>query len=137
LPSLVPPSDSTGGFKEALATSFGTNVDGTRDSEDGTPGKYLGEKTHDPNFMAASLSEEALAEEGIDVEQAGQYDVIVRNPATNKEVRVPIGDLGPHPDVEKRQGRTVDFTGAVHRAIGTNGRDKVIYRVVPRPLTED
>lgn len=137
LPPLVPPQSNAGGFKPALATSFGTNVDGTRDNMDPHPGKYLGEKTHDPNFMAASLSEKALAEEGIPVEQAGQYDVIVRNEKTGKEVRVPIGDLGPTSEVEERNKmRTVDFTGAVHRAIGTKGKDKVVYRVVPRALQE-
>jgi hypothetical protein len=136
LPPLVPPQASTRGFKPATATSFGTLPDGSRDSMDPNPSKYLGKKTHDPNFMAASLSKKALAEEGIPVDQAGNYDVIVRSEKTGKEVRVPIGDLGPAEWVEDRQGRTVDFTGAVHRALGTKGKDRVVYRVVPRALQE-
>ena len=136
LPPLIPPQASSGGFKPATATSFGTLPNGSRDALDPNPGKFLGTKTHDPNFMAASLSESALAEEGIPVDRAGDYDVIVRSETTGKKVRVPIGDLGPAKYVEDRQGRTVDFTGAVHRALGTKGKDPVVYRVVPRAFKE-
>jgi hypothetical protein len=80
--------------------------------------------------MGASLSKEALAEHGIPVDQAGNYDVIVQH--KGKEVRVPIADLGPAGWVEARQGRTVDLTGAVHRALGMTGKGNITYKVVPR-----
>jgi hypothetical protein len=124
----------TGDFQPAIATSFGTNVDRSRDEEDNQLGKYAGAKTGDPEYMGASLSKAALAEHGIPIGKAGDYDVIVRK--GDKEVRVPIADLGPSVAVEKRNGRTIDLTGAVHRAIGTNGKDKITYKVVPRYSAE-
>lgn len=137
-PTPAPPSGKKTSmndeFRPAIATSFGTNVDGSRDPEDNQRGKYAGAKTGDRDYMGASLSKAALAEHGIPVDKAGDYDVIVRK--GDKEVRVPIADLGPSEKVEARNGRTVDLTGAVHRHLGMTGKDKISYRVVPRAFSE-
>jgi hypothetical protein len=133
-PVPSPKTSMTGDFKPAIATSFGTNVDGSRDEEDNQLGKYAGAKTGDPEYMGASLSKAALAEHGIPIGKAGDYDVIVRK--GDKEVRVPIADLGPSVAVEKRNGRTIDLTGAVHRSLGTKGKDQITYKVVPRYTAE-
>jgi hypothetical protein len=128
--AVFPAQADAKGFTPAIATSFGTMPDGSRDTADNQRGKYAGAATGDPNFMGASLSKAALAAHGIPVDQAGNYDVIVQH--NGKQVRVPIADLGPADWVEARQGRTVDLTGAVHRALGMNGKASVSYKVVPR-----
>lgn len=133
-PVPTPKTSMTGDFQPAIATSFGTNVDGSRDVEDNQLGKYAGAKTGDPNYLGASLSRAALAEHGIPVEKAGDYDVVVKK--GDKIVRVPIADLGPSESVESRNGRTIDLTGAVHRALGTKGKDQITYKVVPRYSVE-
>ena len=134
VPMPTPKTSMNEGFKPAIATSFGTNVDGSRDTEDNQLGKYAGAKTGDPDYMGASLSKAALAEHGIPVAKAGDYDVVVKK--GDKEVRVPIADLGPSVAVEQRNGRTIDLTGAVHRALGMKGRDQITYKVVPRLSAE-
>lgn len=129
-PTPSPTTSMNDGFKPAVATSFGTNVDGSRDVEDNQLGKYAGANTGDPEYLGASLSRAALEEHGIPVDKAGDYDVVVKK--GDKKVRVPIADLGPSEFVEKRNGRTIDLTGAVHRALGTKGKDQITYKVVPR-----
>jgi hypothetical protein len=121
-----------GDWKDATATSFGTNKDGTLDKADNQNGYYAGAKTGDSSYMGASLSRAALKEYGIDPdnrEQVAKYQVEVRN--GDNVVRVPIADQGPAKWVENRQGRTLDLTGAVHRELKTNEKDPVQYRVVP------
>jgi len=130
---LGTPQANNDGWNSGTATSFGTNVDGTRDKEDNGNGKYAGTKTADPNFQGASLSETVLRANGIDPEnkdQVAQHEVEVRN--GDKTVRVPIADMGPAKWVEARQGTTVDLTGAVHRQLGTNGKSPIQWRIVPK-----
>jgi len=129
-PPSSPKTSKADGFQPAVATWFGTSPDGTPDPEDNQKGKYAGAKTGDPNYMGASLSKAALAEHGIPEDKAGDYDVIVKK--NDKQVRVPIADLGPAEWVEQQNGRTIDLTGAVHRSLGTKGKEQITYKVVPR-----
>ena len=125
-------SDASSGWTNAVATSFGTNVDGTPDKEDNGIGAYAGRKTSNPTYMGASLSEKVLREHGInpsDPQDVAKY--AVEATANGKTVTVPIADLGPAKWVEKRQGTTLDLTGAVHRQLGLKGKDPVKFRIVP------
>ena len=130
------PQANIDGWQDGTATSFGTNVDGTRDKEDNGNGKYAGTKTADATFKGASLSESQLRAHGIDPEnhdQVAQHEVEVRH--GDKLVRVPIADLGPAKWVENRQGPTVDLTGAVHRELKTNGKSPIQWRIVPKNIS--
>jgi hypothetical protein len=135
LPPVTPAGASSDSqFRPATATWFGTSPSGTPDPEDNQQGKYAGSKTGDPSYEGASLSEAALAEHGIPLDAAGNYEVEVRH--NNRTIRVPIADLGPSPEVEAKKGRVIDLTGAAHRALGTNGDAQIEYRVVRRNAPE-
>ena len=129
---------SNGGWNDGTSTWFGTSPEGKPDPEDNGNGKYAGNKTSDPNFQGASLSEAVLKAHGIDPEnkdQVAQHEVEVRN--GDKTVRVPIADLGPSNRVEARQGTTIDLTGSVHRALSLKADQykhgaPIQWRIVPK-----
>lgn len=121
-----------GQWNNAIATTFGyiPNSSGglVADPEDNQSGAYIGSYSSD--VKGASLSLAALQAWGIPENQGGNYDVIVSN-GTNT-IRVPIIDKGPADWVEARQGHTIDLTGAASLALGTTGKDNIVYQVVPR-----
>jgi len=129
---VIKTSDAGAGWSSAVATSFGTNVDGSPDKEDNGNGRYAGTKTADPTYMGASLSEKVLRAHGIDpTDPKDVAKYAVEATANNQTVKIPIADLGPAKWVENRQGTTLDLTGAVHRELKLKGKDPVQYRIVP------
>lgn len=130
--SITPQQIQPGQWTPAIATAFGyipKNNTLVRDTQDNQSGAYIG--PYGPQTQGASLSRAALASWGLTPQTARNYDVVVTNGI--KTIRVPLIDLGPAEWVERRQGHTIDLTGAAHLALGTTGgKDKVSYRVVQR-----
>jgi hypothetical protein len=131
--SIMPEQIQPGQWTPALATGFGYVLKNGRlvvDTQDNQYGAII-KKSYGPDLAGASLSKAALNAWGLTPQTAKDYDVIVKS--GNKTIRVPIIDLGPAEWVEKRQGHTIDLTGAAHLALGTSGgKDKVTYQVVRR-----